>query len=421
MEEKRALTSLCDLLRKLRRRVLFSWGEVVVFGFVVLSLADGLKVFVHPRIPWMVFGVAATLGTAAGLRLMLRNFLVWLPAAGALVLSVVVVSTRSGQPIYDLAQGAKLAVVVGVGASLLVSQPRYSRVAFGALVAALSLNCVLLLCGLLGATSVAWEMAPGRWGTMLNPPGTLGRLGVAAWLYSGYVAVIARRWWGWGLLIMCWGLVFMDASRAQFMLAAGIGVLLVGLAWVESGGGRVRRVALAAVVLTATTISFLIGERPEIAAAMRSGTPDLSSLTFDLGRGEALLAGLQAIRAHPFLGTGIGTTRVQTLTGPVVVHNAFLQVWADIGILGFMAYTWLMLSWLFWSARAWVGVRLRASASDRALGYSSWAMLVAAAVGSLFVPLSTEWAEWILFLFPLGLFWEAVRFGTMQRMAHGHT
>lgn len=385
-----------------------SWPELLIFAFVLLCLLDGLKAHVHPRVHWIGFGIVSLAGARTWVRLRPRNYLVWLPAAVALVLAIVVVGTRSGQLGYDLAQAAKLAVLVGAGAGLFVSYPRYARVAFGAFVVAVCLNVALLLCGLLGARSVAWEMATGRWGTILSPPGTLARLGMATWLYAGYMALIGRRWWGWGLLLASWGVVFVEGSRTQFLLAAVAGAALVWVAWVEPGRAKVPRLLLAIVLLIATIMSFMWSPRPEIKDARESGVPGPVAVTFDSVRIEMLKAGLRAVAGHPFLGTGMGTTRVETATWPMVIHNAYLQSWADIGNLGLVAYTWLMLGWVFWLARAWGGIRRSTSISARSLYYNAVFMLSAAALAGLFHAFSTEWSEWILFLVPYALFWEAV-------------
>ncbi|HQJ15241.1 MAG TPA: O-antigen ligase family protein [Candidatus Omnitrophota bacterium] len=47
---------------------------------------------------------------------------------------------------------------------------------------------------------------------------------------------------------------------------------------------------------------------------------------------------LSVIREHPLLGTGIGNMRLRS---SIYSHNAFLQLWAETGILGLGGFIWL--------------------------------------------------------------------------------
>jgi hypothetical protein len=122
-----------------------------------------------------------------------------------------------------------------------------------------------------------------------------------------------------------------------------------------------------------------------------------------------LEAGLGALRAASLVGTGIGTTRADTDVGVMVVHMTYLQVLGDLGLLGLLAYLWLILGWLPFLPRAWRNIRSLPDAPLRATYYSAIFLLLFYALAGLFHPLSTEWSEWVTFIIPYALFWDAVR------------
>ncbi|GEM84439.1 hypothetical protein MHY01S_26050 [Meiothermus hypogaeus NBRC 106114] len=124
----------------------------------------------------------------------------------------------------------------------------------------------------------------------------------------------------------------------------------------------------------------------------------------DHTRYEMLQAAQAQIRQNPLWGIGIGNTRVDTNEGLMVVHNAYLQVWADLGIMGLIAYVGLVLGWLIWLPSFFRCVHWRVDPIERGLYYNAVFMLFFYAFSGLFHPISTEWSEWISFILPYALF-----------------
>ncbi len=109
------------------------------------------------------------------------------------------------------------------------------------------------------------------------------------------------------------------------------------------------------------------------------------------------------------LGTGIGTTVTETKVGPMGTHMTYLQVWADLGIAGFLSYIWLVWGWLPWVPRVLRRVRALRDPVERAIYYNALYVLLFFAAAGFFNPLSSEWSEWVLFVVAYALVWRMAR------------
>ena len=99
-------------------------------------------------------------------------------------------------------------------------------------------------------------------------------------------------------------------------------------------------------------------------------------------------------------------TRVSTEAGPMSVHMTYLQIWADLGIFGLLAYLWVTCGWAPQLRRAFLAVRSIGSAEERAIYYNAVFILMFFVFSGFFHPVSTEWSEWIAFAIALGFFSE---------------
>ena len=106
---------------------------------------------------------------------------------------------------------------------------------------------------------------------------------------------------------------------------------------------------------------------------------------------------IAAIADHPVLGNGMGTTRSGATAGPLVIHNAYLQIWADVGLLGFLSFTALTLGSIP-VLRARYRRRAGGDAERRILFYNGMFLLACWGVAALLHPVSTELSEWIMFI-----------------------
>src|SRR5690606_28483898 len=65
-------------------------------------------------------------------------------------------------------------------------------------------------------------------------------------------------------------------------------------------------------------------------------------------RPEMMRTAMEAVSRFPLLGGGMGTLGVETKFGWIQVHMAYLQMWADAGLLAFVGFVWLALGWVIW-------------------------------------------------------------------------
>ena len=153
-------------------------------------------------------------------------------------------------------------------------------------------------------------------------------------------------------------LVPFTTSRSG-VLALGM-VLLVGMASERRGAFR-WVVLLALLGLGLTTIRFLTGS-----AGVVERLASLSTAMSDPGERRSLIwpAAVAALQGSPVTGLGIGQYRwlvsLQAADFFVAMHNAYLLLYADLGVFGLVAYGGLAVAYLRLLGR------LRAS-GDRAL------------------------------------------------------
>ena len=120
----------------------------------------------------------------------------------------------------------------------------------------------------------------------------------------------------------------------------------------------------------------------------------LSISDLDPARQRQIDAAVTTIRDHPF--TGAGWLETVSSDG-YVIHNVYLQLWSDLGIIGLSIYLAIFFPALWFSAR-W----LRDNEKD-SLALLPISIVLSHLFSSLFHPVSTELTEWVLIAFSLGI------------------
>jgi O-antigen ligase len=409
-----------------------SWARAVVFVVTLELTSSDLTVSTGAYIQWIVTALAiillfpygfrelllprrATAESAA--RVSLRRFPPTVPSV--LFLFTVCVPVVYGAALTPALVGfGKLTAILLVGLPVLATRVRLAMSAFYGLLGAVWINFALLLIGMLAGGTAVGMMSPGRWGTILNFPGALWRLATTAWMYAIYLMIKRFSVRYFGLFLVSTILVFMDGARtALLMLCFGI-VYLIAILGMEAGrfrkilvSGLASGIALCAFFAILGT-SFLQGEgalariSTTVMSVAASGSDGLE--VADYTRFTMLQTVLAAIRDHPVLGTGIGSTTIETPVGPMVVHMTYLQVWADLGLPGLFAYVWLVWGWLPWLPMAMRRIRALRDDQSRAIYYNAIFLLFVFGLAGLFHPLSTEWAQWLPFIVPYALLWHVL-------------
>ena len=182
-------------------------------------------------------------------------------------------------------------------------------------------------------------------GSLVYPNALAGFLVVAFAPTLVWIWVRARGWSVWvkwitlifagGVMLFC---LVLTGSRGGF-LAFGVMALAIFTCWFP-GGERRTAFWLVGLVVTLVVV-FLLGQH---AGFLHLGTTSMES-RLDYWRGAVAIA-----RDHPWVGTGPGTFgsiypkyKTALTEEAQAVHNNFLQMWSDSGVLAFVAYALLWI------------------------------------------------------------------------------
>lgn len=285
--------------------------------------------------------------------------------------------------------------------------------------AVLAISVLLIL---LWGRVYSWlVLVPDRYGWIWSPPGVLWKAGIyllpllSWWVINARHSFMSR--WSW--LVVCGGLVGLDGSRTASLLVVVIWVFVISLGLARHGFKRViiRRASALAVVMMVSigginpsNINPVSHIYSEFDALLHSGEGSLDEGSADddalKGRdiGEdsiryaMVMDGLRGVVDHFPAGGGLGAsvTQTESMTRPMVVHMAYLQLLADVGIIGFVGYLGIFLVPV-----AYAISRLRQSADpwacfDRMV--LPLGILGIYLFGGLLHPVSTELSEWLIVL-----------------------
>jgi O-antigen ligase len=211
----------------------------------------------------------------------------------------------------------------------------------------------------------------------------------------------------------------MDGARTAILILFVGGIYLVFVLAAETG--HLKRALLITtsgliLVATAAVMSGIVQGQP--GSAPEGGLGRVGQLSgvlqeqgfdglelADATRFQMLDDAVAAIRSHPVLGSGIITTTTESTVGPQAVHMTYLQVWADLGLLGLIAYVWLVWGWIPWVPAALRRISGMSDPVQRALHHNAIFLLLVYGVIGFFHPLSTEWSEWIIFIVAYAILW----------------
>jgi O-Antigen ligase len=166
-----------------------------------------------------------------------------------------------------------------------------------------------------------------------------------------------RRWWTVSAIVIATAL-WLTGSRAAYV-AAVLAVAVAYLARWTTGHARKRWVTGIALVAATIAVIAVIAF-----AAPRRGNQGSSLAAADIRRQMAMV-GARMIATHPVYGIGLGEFHQRSgefgtwdlyFKFPVSLnenaHNNFIQVAAELGLLGGIPFAWLVVAGLFVTARA---------------------------------------------------------------------
>jgi O-antigen ligase len=381
--------------------------RILIFVWAFIATSTNIKVALIPYIDWIL---AILLLTS-----ILRYSRPKLTIIHILFLTTILcVGVISNSIVLGMVWAGKFTIIFLI-TSCLVTAPWPPRDAFTAFFAAIGVNALLVVLGWFGFETISGVAGTyGRSATALNYPGSLWRVGISCLFYFSYLMCICPklRVYHGIAAIVCIALIYADGSRTG-MLAVGclpIAICLAGikdhLYWIPYTG-IILLVSLVVILPSFDWSDILYTDNPLARWANlinESGSfwDKLQVLAPD--RYEMNQKTIDLIKTHPLLGNGLRSASLEgeLVTNEViqvVTHNGYLQVWADIGLLGFISFIFIVFAWLsFFNI-----LILTPSISDaieRTTLYNAVFVLFVFSLCLLFHPISTEWSEWILFTVP---------------------
>lgn len=395
-----------------------------IWGFLISS-AD-LKVLIHPQIHWLItlvflFPVMVT-------SLDKLRFSVPILLANLLFLtSIVVPIFFSENPIYDLIQVGKLFMILIVVNNFFYSNGSYSNIIFNSFIFAAVINFFLLMLGKFVSPGFAQIMGgDNRWGTILNYPGSLAKVGILIFVHSLYCLLFIRPISIKYLLltIISVTIIYFDGSRTVLIVLCIAIVYIIFLLLLHNKNSLFRlkinivhfKKILLGLLIVGVVIMTVVGylNRDELGDLVKE--PSRLGLTINYLINEGIIAGLKesdpvrfqmftdalsAIINHPILGGGTGFTVTDTEVGPMNVHNTYLQVWGNYGLLGLLSFLLIVGGWGLVIPLSIKIIQKIPVYKIRARYYNSLFLLFYFAFSGVFHPLSTELSEWVVYIIPL--------------------
>lgn len=237
--------------------------------------------------------------------------------------------------------------------------------------------------GLLVAPPVAAGQDIGRLGGAGVDANELAALLVAALVIAAAFAATSRGAPIWRAT--CLGIVgFCLAGIVLSLSRGGLVALGVALGAAVVVGGRWRRQSLALLLAVVTAAVLYIG------LGSSAGTQRLTSLDGGTGRSDIWAVGWRMVEAHPVIGVGAANFPVSSVhyllkpgmirradfivDTPKVAHNTYLEMLAELGIVGLVLFLGA-LGFCLWTALC--AARIFERAGDQKMEVLSRALIVA--------------------------------------------
>lgn len=154
--------------------------------------------------------------------------------------------------------------------------------------------------------------------------------------------------------------ILLTASRGSLVAASATLLFVLGSL---NRLGRFRRILIFVVLVGAL---FVVQDMVPQASFQRLATAGDFMTTGDLNNRVTIWReGLAILSAHPLLGVGSGAFKAAAIESGKVAHNVFVSVLVELGIIGFILFTIILVITVYqalrqpkWAARLWLTVLL---------------------------------------------------------------
>lgn len=226
-------------------------------------------------------------------------------------------------------------------------------------------------------------------------------------------------------LIPLLGMGIILTYNRSYWVAAILGVMILLL--ITATEGKIRLVALLMVVLIfgGSILAMFGGTEGKLGATVDAVSTRFNSLfagaelqqsgPVDDRRIENGYA-IAQIQSHPLLGIGLGNDYRPKIYGQddkltYYVHNAYLFLLTDTGIVGFLFYFWFYILFLIRAAKSWKGI------SDNFLKSAVVGFMIsgiAILLMALVIPVFMEWFSIVVIAGMIGLTEALIRINDME-------
>ncbi len=226
-------------------------------------------------------------------------------------------------------------------------------------------------------------------------------------------------------LIPLLGMGIILTYNRSYWVAAILGVMILLL--ITATESKIRLVALLMVVLifSGSVLAMFGGTEGKLGATVDAVSTRFSSLFAGarlqqsgpvedrwIENGYAV----DQIRRHPLLGIGLGNVYRPQIYGQddkltYYVHNAYLFLLTDMGIIGFLFYFWFYILFLIRAAKSWKGI------SDNFLKSAVVGFMIsgiAILLMALVIPVFMEWFSIVVIACMIGLTEALIRISEME-------
>ena len=336
-----------------------------------------------------------------------------------LVTVIVVGGILSDELVRGVVWGGKLTLIFAV-ASGINQTPRASGVLARSMIILGIIQFLFCAGSTLGFTFCSGlTLGDGRLGTVLSSPGSMWRTVLFPFFFFSSYLFLAKKKSSiflslCGFVAMAY-VIWCDGSRTAFFF---IPVVFIFTAFqFRHRFHKLRIVSFAFVAVISLVFQgskssgdfFDSGPIARLAEFNVSRNGVFESLVMmDSGRLRMYQSAIEDIAQSPIFGNGLLSTGIRfdhdhaSLADSQVTHNAFLQLWGDLGILAVLSFLFIVLSWL---------PLMRKSICQLPKGDLYRSSLVFASLGTLSVftacfllhPITVTWSDWILFVAPFAV------------------
>jgi O-antigen ligase len=335
-----------------------------------------------------------------------------------LAILILLMSLGSKFELNNILHSLKITVMFCIFTPIFINLPFESGVFYKGIILALIVNSVCLIMGQY-LNNFAWDTGNGRWANFLNYPGSLYKAGILVFPYILYELCAKFRLKSIILMLLALACLFFDGSRT------GISAIIVCVIWVfvniliESVITKkvivikkFFKATFLVVLLTLIALYFWGGGISGSAAYQRISAVSkiISENSFqnslykiDNYRGYMIDEAIKQINNNPFIGKGFGNTRYE-----VVVHNTYLQIFADLGFLGFVCVMIIYFAPLLLYIRN-LKLFKAATHQDKKIFVGSCGGLILFIFFALFHPFSVEITDWSIYFLSLTILYKTVK------------